>query len=142
MLQQCQANIHILGIKNNSQQTNYHGSTRILDCWWSDCQGPDCRRSKCQTMRRHLRQNDTNISKIHIRRPIYISDVRYILLTSDIYFRHSIYISNIGYPCPSPSHSPCCSPCPCPSPSLSPLAQPLLSQVLYIGCRIDIERQM
>ena len=28
-------------------------------------------------MRRHLRQNATNVSEIYIGRPIYISDVRY-----------------------------------------------------------------
>ena len=36
-------------------------------------------------------------SDIYIRRPIYISDIRYLYLTSDIYIRHPISISDVRY---------------------------------------------
>ena len=50
-------------------------------------------------MRRRLRQNATNVSEIYIGRPIYISDVQYIYLTSDIYIRHpGTYIRHIRVP--------------------------------------------
>ena len=39
-------------------------------------------------MGHRLRQNDTNISEIYIGHPIYISNVRYLYPTSDIYFQH------------------------------------------------------
>ena len=48
-------------------------------------------------MRRRLRQNATNVSEIYIGRPIYISDIRYINPTSDIYIRYlGTYIRLLG----------------------------------------------
>ena len=60
----------------------------LLLCWAS---------SLAICMGRRLRQNDTNISEIYIRRPIYISDVQYIYQTSNIYIRHPISISDVQY---------------------------------------------
>ena len=67
--------------------------------------------------------------------PKSISDVQYICPTSDIYIRCPIYISDVGYPCPSPSPSPCSSPSPCPSPCSSPSQS---QGILYHTSDIDI----